>query len=256
MQVFLSYARANEAVAAEVKMALQTEGHAVFFDRTSLTAGAGFHRPIREQLKVADKLVFLVSPASVRSGSYTLTELKLAQEKLPNPAGWVLPVMVEPTSFTEIPADLSATTVLQPVGNVAAEVAAELARTAAAGTAQVPGPSTIVRTHVACFDNDPDRPALFINVTNLSLEHDVEITHVWVESDPRNYALPQGRPLPTRLRPSESWETWVYLGELTMASAHDPYRMARIQLSTGEVLSSTENVDVPEVGYVPGGKPA
>ena len=110
--------------------------------------------------------------------------------------------------------------------------------------------------HVACFDNDPDRPALFINVTNLSLEHDVEITHVWVESDPRNYALPQGRPLPTRLRPSESWETWVYLGELTMASAHDPYRMARIQLSTGEVLSSTENVDVPEVGYVPGGKPA
>jgi hypothetical protein len=125
MQVFLSYARANEAVAAEVKMALQTEGHAVFFDRTSLTAGAGFHRPIREQLKVADKLVFLVSPASVRSGSYTLTELKLAQEKLPNPAGWVLPVMVEPTSFTEIPAYLSATTVLQPVGNVAAEVAAE-----------------------------------------------------------------------------------------------------------------------------------
>jgi len=60
MQVFLSYARAHEDVAAEVSLALRTEGHGVFFDRTSLPAGEGFHRLIREHINAADKLVFLV----------------------------------------------------------------------------------------------------------------------------------------------------------------------------------------------------
>ncbi|MEO8059554.1 MAG: toll/interleukin-1 receptor domain-containing protein [Burkholderiales bacterium] len=250
MQVFLSYARADEAVAAEVDMALRMDGHDVFFDRTSLPAGEGFHRPIRERLRAADKLVFLVSPSSMTSGSYTLTELTLAQKKWPNPDGRVLAVMVEPTPFAAMPAYLRANTVLQPVGNIAAEVAAELARLTEVATTQLSVPIACVRTHIAYFENKPDRPALFINVINRSLEFDVEVTHIWIESDPKVHAL--ARLLPQRLRPSESWETWVYLSDT--AAPHDLYRMARVRLSTGEVFGSTQNTEVPYVGYVPGGR--
>jgi len=62
MQVFVSYARVHEAVAEEVSLALRAEGHGVFFDRTSLPAGEGFHRLIREHLEAADKLVSWCHP--------------------------------------------------------------------------------------------------------------------------------------------------------------------------------------------------
>jgi len=250
MQVFLSYARVHEAVAEEVSLALRVEGHGVFFDRTSLPAGEGFHRLIREHLEAADKLVFLVSPASVCSGSYALTELRLAQEKWPNPDGRILPVIVETTPFTAMPAYLRANTVLRPVGNVAAEVAAALGR---AAKADPPPPSTSVRAHLACFINAPDRPALFINVVNHSFEREVEVTHVWLESASRVHALQQQRPLPVRLRPSESWETWVFLADVPAIPANELCQMARVRLFFVKVTHSTENLDVPEVGYVPGG---
>jgi len=250
MQVFVSYARVHEAVAEEVSLALRAEGHGVFFDRTSLPAGEGFHRLIREHLEAADKLVFLVSPASVGFGSYALTELRLAQEKWPNPDGRVLSVIVEATPLDAMPAYLRANTVLQPVGNVAAEVAAELGRRAKADPTR---PSTSVRAHLACFVTEPDRPALFINVVNLSFEREVEVTHVWLEAASRAHALQQQRPLPVRLRPSESWETWVFLADVPALPANELCQMARVRLSTGEVMHSTENLDVPEVGYVPGG---
>lgn len=59
-------------------------------------------------------------------GSYALTELKYARQKWPDPRHRVLPVMIERTAYDQIPNYLKAITVLEPEGNVAAEVAAEL----------------------------------------------------------------------------------------------------------------------------------
>lgn len=251
MRLFLSYARTGGRIADEVQLALHAEGHQVFFDRASLSAGQSFHSLIRERISSADALIFLVSPAATRRGSYALTELKLAQQQWPSPAGRILPVMIEPTPSQSLPAYLTSVTVLEPAGNIAAEVAAEvckLRRAAPNGTRS----NVRVLMHLACFVEAPQRPAFFINVTNLRAEGEVEVTHVWMESPPRTHATPDERPLPVRLRPLESWETWIYVDELPSVPGPDTYEMARVRLSTGEVLASKANAAVPETGFVPG----
>jgi tetratricopeptide (TPR) repeat protein len=53
-----------------------------------------------------------------------LTELKLARAKWSVPDGRILPVMVEPTPMSDVPAYLKAVTILEPKGSVSAETAA------------------------------------------------------------------------------------------------------------------------------------
>jgi hypothetical protein len=92
----------------------------------------------------------------------------------------------------------------------------------------------------------------FINATNLSTR-EVEITHIWFESEPRVHALQPDRPLPKRLKPEETWETWVEVFKLPLNFHDNPYEQARARLSTGEIISSQKNDDVIDQGYVPGG---
>lgn len=108
-------------------MALEGDGHEVFFDRTDLAGGENYHSVIRENIEGAGLVVFLITPDSVREGSYALSELRIARERWPHPKGHVLPVLLEPTAMEEIPAYLRGVTILEPEGVVAAEVAAEVA---------------------------------------------------------------------------------------------------------------------------------
>ena len=128
MKVFISYASAQRSTAEPLALALEGDGHDVFFDRTDLPRGEGYHERIRSAIYAADRFVFLVSPESVRAGSYALSELSMAQARWPRPAGRVLPVMAAPTPYADIPPYAAAVTVLEPKGNLAAEVAATLAR--------------------------------------------------------------------------------------------------------------------------------
>jgi tetratricopeptide (TPR) repeat protein len=66
----------------------------------------------------------------VTDGKYTLAELTFAQHRWPHPHGNVLPVVVSPTPFDQIPEYLKAVTVLQPRGEIAAEVVAAVDRMA------------------------------------------------------------------------------------------------------------------------------
>src|SRR5438128_1092301 len=58
------------------------------------------------------------------------------------------------------------------------------------------------------------RPAFFLNATNLSRDREIELTHVWLASSPAIAALQPERPLPKRLKPDETWETWIYADEV------------------------------------------
>jgi hypothetical protein len=122
LRIFLSHASEDIDIAQEVALALLQEGHEIFFDRNSLSAGVGFNRAIRDELFEADLFIFLISPAALAEGRYTRTELKLAQEKWPDPSGRILPVIASKTDWETIPPYLTAVTVLKPEGNLAAEV--------------------------------------------------------------------------------------------------------------------------------------
>jgi len=126
MIIFLSYASEQRDAAEQVNLALIGSGHKVFFDRETLPAGDDYHLRIRKAVEDSDAFVFLISPNSVTTGCYALTELKYARQRWPDPRRKVLPVMIELTEYGQVPNYLKAVTILEPEGNVPAEVAAEL----------------------------------------------------------------------------------------------------------------------------------
>jgi len=136
MKIFLSYAHEHKTVAEEVHLALLGEGHDVFVDEASLPVGGSYNERIRQAIQSSDVFVFLISPESTAAGSYVLTELNLAKKKWPRPQGSLLPVLISPTDLARVDKYLTAVTVLKPVGNVAAEIAAELATWAGTTTDQ------------------------------------------------------------------------------------------------------------------------
>lgn len=120
-RIFVSYASEDREIADRVSIALSKSGTKVFFDRGTLSSGDDYNEKIRDEIKGSDVLVFLISPNSVASGKYTLTELKFAREKWPNPRGKVLPVMIRNTDYAVIPNYLKAVTIETPSGDIAAE---------------------------------------------------------------------------------------------------------------------------------------
>ena len=130
MNIFLSYPSARRDTAVRLKLALEAEHHEVFFDRDDLGAGQAYHQAIRDALQAADLFIFLVSPDSVKPGSYTLAELGQAEARWRRPAGHVLPVVVAATPMADIPPYLLAVTLLEPRGEPVAETLQAVARLA------------------------------------------------------------------------------------------------------------------------------
>ena len=123
MRVFLSYASEDRNQAEAIYLSLRGQGHTVFFDRTDLPPGEEYDARIRRGIERSQLLVFLVSPYSLDAGSYTLTELDIAQKTWEHPTGKVLPVVVRPTPLDLIPPYLKSVTLLETEGNLVATVA-------------------------------------------------------------------------------------------------------------------------------------
>jgi formylglycine-generating enzyme required for sulfatase activity len=130
MKVFLSYAAEDRDFVEPVSLALRAQGHRVFFDRDELPAGEEYDGRIRRAIETSDLLVFMLSPNSLESDSYALTELSIAQKSWEHPAGRLLPVVLRPVSLERVPAYVRAVTFLEPQGNVAASVADAVHRVA------------------------------------------------------------------------------------------------------------------------------
>jgi hypothetical protein len=92
----------------------------------------------------------------------------------------------------------------------------------------------------------------FINARNTSPTREIEVTHVWLAIEPELHVINPARPLPKRLRPDETWETWLPVSEVPKESRLRVARSAKVQISTGKVFTSQARVHVPPVGYVPG----
>jgi hypothetical protein len=109
-----------------------------------------------------------------------------------------------------------------------------------------------VLVHHASFAQS-GRPCYFINITNLSREREIEVTHVWFAVEPQVHARASERPLPKRLRPDETWETWVEADRLPRDIGDRVFTLGCVRLSTGRVIRSRKNEEVPSEGTVPGG---
>lgn len=143
-KVFVSHASQDNMIAAEIALALRGAGFEVFFDESDLPPGGDYHGRIRTAFAESAYLVFLISPDSVTSGRYTMSELELAQEKWPHPRDRVLPVMLRQTLMAEIPPYLKAVTMLHLKGNPSAEVASALQNMASRLSESPTGSSSLI----------------------------------------------------------------------------------------------------------------
>lgn len=130
MKVFLSFASPDRRTAKGIKLALLGGQHQVFFDAASLPPGGDYNTQIRQAIDASDLFVVLISPHYTAKRRYAHAELKIAQTKWPKPWGHVLPVLVGPTDLQNVDPYLVSVTILEPSGDIAAEVAAAIDRMA------------------------------------------------------------------------------------------------------------------------------
>jgi len=124
LKIFLSYASPDRDTAERIAYGLRGAGHDVFFDKASLSPGADYNSRIRRALDECDLYIYLISPHSVRKRRYVQSELQIVKRKWPTPWPRVLPVLISATDRKLIDPYLAAATLLEPRGDVAAEVAA------------------------------------------------------------------------------------------------------------------------------------
>jgi TIR domain len=123
MNVFLSYASEQRALAERVCRQLEAEGHQVFFDHDDLGGGDSFGQRIRDEIERSNVLVFLISSASIAPPRYALTELAIAAGLAPRKRPAILPVRTDATPIDAVPAVLRSYTILDPQGDSVAEIA-------------------------------------------------------------------------------------------------------------------------------------
>jgi len=95
----------------------------------------------------------------------------------------------------------------------------------------------------------------FVKVVNLSRDRDIEVTHVWLAAEPNIPIINHDRPLPVRLRPDETWETWLPLRAMPInlvTEVDTVVRLARVRLSNGSIIRAHLNQSLA-VGYLAGG---
>jgi hypothetical protein len=127
MYIFLSYAAEQRAFAARLNAALRAEGYSVFFDRSEILAGDAFDRAIRSAIEHSDLIIFLATPAALRPGAYTLSELQMAEQKCPSAEDCIVPVLFQGVCIEDLPPYLRTVSALRPPGEPVAEILASVA---------------------------------------------------------------------------------------------------------------------------------
>lgn len=105
-----------------------------------------------------------------------------------------------------------------------------------------------VLVHKGYFEGNPVQH-FFIKIINTMRDTDVEVTHTWYENDGETVDI-LAAPLPRRLKPSETYETWVPVADIPQHE--NVFQHFRAEVSTGEVFASQQNVNVRPRGFVAG----
>jgi hypothetical protein len=98
--------------------------------------------------------------------------------------------------------------------------------------------------------NGPE--CFFINITNISLQREVELTHVWLDYTPEIHVLNPHRVLPQCIKPGRSWETWIAVNNVPLSYHDTVFDNTLIRLSNGRIFRSRKNNHVPITGFIPG----
>ena len=256
-RIFISYAHEDIASARKLYEQLNSlPGVEVWFDKESLKPGQRWELAIKDAISGSQYFLLLISKNSTGKRGYYQREIRLALrvlEEVPDDKIFLIPIRLDDCQphFEEI--NILHHVDFFPDWDVGLARVLEVLKPDT-GVREDKAPTRVLklRVHQAIFRGFP-RLCYFINATNLSPNSALEITHVWYEDDEHHIPVMQSlRPLPVRLEPDQSWETWIDIGSLPSRFSN-AYENFRARISTGAVFKSEANPDVPLYGVVPGG---
>jgi hypothetical protein len=249
LRVFLCHATEDKAEVRKLYKRLRLSGFAPWLDEEDLVPGQDWKAAISLALSDSAAVLVCLSSNTVSKTGYVQKEIKYAldrAEEMPEGRIYIIPVMLE---MCKIPERLSPYHCANVTTNSGFDRLVLALEKAGAERLFVSPPERLL-VHRAAFVSTGQQ-CYFINATNVS-DHDVEITHIWFDTEPPTHVVQSARPLPKRLRPRETWETWIFVGYIPTDAPDDAYLLARARLSTGTVVDSRRNDTVPEMGFVPG----
>jgi hypothetical protein len=112
----------------------------------------------------------------------------------------------------------------------------------------------LVCVHRAYFAGS-GQECFVVNLTNCSSRSELEVTHIWFEGSGQIPVLQPQRPLPVRLKPDQCWETWLPVAALPQILLPEALTRGRARLSSGAVVRSKPNTNIPNYGIVTGRYP-
>ena len=127
MRIFICYSGEHENFAERLGQALRNAGHEPFVAGKALRTSDEYNTRIRQEIRKSDRFIFLITLESIKSDSYTLTELHFAEEKWPRPEGRVLPINIGNVPYERLPA-YPGTTAPRPVGDPIAFIVGEVSK--------------------------------------------------------------------------------------------------------------------------------
>lgn len=252
-RVFLCHSSEDKELVRDIYRRLQANGVSSWLDEIDLLPGQNWEEEIQRAIRSSSHVLVCLSQSSVTKTGYLNKEIKYALDiMVEHPQGkiFIIPARLDDCA---IPERLRA---WQWVDLFKADGLDRLLKTLRVG-AVAQSQSALhaalrLTVHRAAFlPHGPE--CFFINATNIQSQFEFEITHVWFETSPPVYVIQRARPLPKRMKPQETWETWVEVDNFASEFGKDIFVLGRARLSTGEVVKSIENVDVPMIGTVPGG---
>jgi hypothetical protein len=252
-KVFLCHSSGDKEAVRELYRMLQRAGIDPWLDEEDLVGGQDWGLEILRALRNSAAVIVCLSTNALTKTGYLHKEVKFALETADHqPEGqiFIIPVRLDDCAVPERLSKWQRVDLFKPDGE--SKLLRALHIRGLVRLENIPESKLKLTVHRAYFLASRVE-CFFINATNIAIQEELEITHIWFETDPPFYVLQPDRPLPKRLRPQETWETWVRVHDLGSRADQEVFASARARLSTGVVVRSIKNEGVPPVGAVPGG---
>jgi hypothetical protein len=252
-KVFLCHSSGDKEAVRRLYRTLRRAGIDPWLDEEDLVGGQDWGLEIPRALRNSAAVIVCLSTEAITKTGYVHKEVKVALEiadQQPEGQIFIIPVRLDDCSMPERLMKWQRVDLFKPDGETS--LLRALNKRGLVQCENIPESKLRLTVHRAYFLAS-GAECFFLNATNIGIQEELEITHVWLETDPPFYVLQPDRPLPKRLMPQETWETWVRVHDLRSRADQDVFTSARARLSTGVVIRSIKNEGVPPVGTVPGG---
>jgi hypothetical protein len=252
--IFLCHSSTDKPAVRALYRRLLDDGINPWFDEENLLPGQQWRAEISKAVRSSAAVIVCISRSSVERTGYVQKEIKFAldaADERPEGAIFLIPVKLEDCVMPDRLSYLHWVNLHEPDGY---ERLLRALASQGISRGDIPAPTSMLRLTVHRAFFVPSGPeCFFINATNLSRDCDLVVTHVWIATAPTVHVIRRERPLPKRLAPQETWETWIRVEDVPTGHRDAVFELGRARLSTGEVVHSRHNEGVPAYGTVPGG---